>query len=118
MAIADILHILWLNMALTMALSYYLPPHSTHLMQPLDVACFGLLSKAYRTALQDFIYENPGRSFGKQEFWECLCIACDKALSISVGLKPLEYGHSDQKRSLTALLLALPLPSLSQHLLR
>jgi len=40
---------------------YCLPPHSTHLMQPLDVACFGPLSKACRTALQDFIYENPGR---------------------------------------------------------
>jgi len=60
---------------------YCLSPHSTHLMQPLDVACFGPLSKAYRTALQDFIYENPGRSFGKKKFWECLCIARDKALS-------------------------------------
>ena len=50
-------------------------------MQSLDVACFGPLSKAYRTALQNFIYENPGRSFGNQEFWECLCIVRDKALS-------------------------------------
>lgn len=60
---------------------YCLPPHSTHVMQPLDVACFGPLSRTYRTALQDFIYDNPGKAFGKQEFWECLCTARDQALS-------------------------------------
>lgn len=54
---------------------YCLPPHSTHLMQPLDVTCFGPLARAYRTALQDFIYEHPGQSFRKQEFWEYFCIA-------------------------------------------
>jgi len=48
---------------------YCLPPHSTHLMQPLDVACFGPLSKACRTALQDFIYiRKSWQVFGKQEF--------------------------------------------------
>jgi len=50
-------------------------------MQPLDVACFGPLGQAYRTALQDFIYEHPGRPFGKTEFWDCLCIARDKAIT-------------------------------------
>jgi len=30
---------------------YCLPPHSTHLMQPLDVACFSPLGRTYRTAL-------------------------------------------------------------------
>ena len=62
-------------------LVYCLPSHSTHLMQPLDVACFGPLAKAYRTSLQDFIYMHPGQPFGKQEFWDCLCIACEKALT-------------------------------------
>ena len=60
---------------------YCLPPHSTNLMQPLDFACFGPLARAYRTALQDFIYKHPGRSFGKQEFWDCLCIARDTAMT-------------------------------------
>ena len=62
---------------------YCLPAHSTHLMQPLDVACFGPLAKAYQSALQIFIYENPGRAFGEQEFWKCLCIARDQALTKS-----------------------------------
>ena len=59
---------------------YCLPAHLTHLMQPLDVACLGPLARAYRSALQGFIYENPGRAFGKQEFWECLCIARGQTL--------------------------------------
>ena len=62
---------------------YCLPAHSTHRMQPLDVACFGPLAQAYRSALQSFIYQNPGRAFGKQEFWKCLCIARDQALTKS-----------------------------------
>ena len=60
---------------------YCLPPYSTHLMQPLDIACFTPLGRAYRTALQGFIYEYPGQAFGKQEFWECVCIARDQALT-------------------------------------
>jgi len=59
---------------------YCLPPHTTHLMQPLDVACFAPLSRAHRTALQDFIYDNPGKPFGKPEFWDSLCIAREQAL--------------------------------------
>ena len=62
---------------------YCLPAHSTHLMQPLDVACFGPLARAYRSALQTFIYEHPSRSFGKQEFWDCLCTARKHALTKS-----------------------------------
>ena len=60
---------------------YCLPAHSTHLMQPLDVACFGPLARAYRSALQSFIYDHPGQAFGKQEFWECLCTARSHALT-------------------------------------
>jgi hypothetical protein len=26
----------------------YIPPHSSHLLQPLDVGCFGPLKRAYR----------------------------------------------------------------------
>jgi len=69
---------------------YCLQPHSTHLMQPLDVACFGPLGRAYRTTLQDFIYEHPGQSFGKQEFWYCLYNARDQALTKSNILSGFE----------------------------
>ena len=59
-------------------------------MQPLDVACFGPLGRAYRTALQDFIYEHPSQPFGKPEFWNCLCIARDKAITKSNILSGFE----------------------------
>lgn len=49
-------------------------------MQPLDVACFGPLSRAYRTALQDWIYEG-NRNLGKQEFWELLSTARKASLT-------------------------------------
>ena len=52
-------------------------------MQPLDVACFGPLAQAYRSALQSFIYKNSGRACSKQEFWECLCTARGHALTKS-----------------------------------
>lgn len=62
---------------------YCLPAHSTHLMQPLEVACFRPLARAYRATLQSFIYNNPSWAFGKQEFWECLCIVRSQALTQS-----------------------------------
>ena len=34
----------------------YLPPHSTHLLQPLDVGIFSPLSKAYQKRLHDFAF--------------------------------------------------------------
>ena len=33
----------------------YLPPHSSHLLQPLDVGCFGPLKKAYGSQVQGYI---------------------------------------------------------------
>jgi len=71
---------------------YCLPPHSTHLMQLLDIACFRPLERAYRAALQDFIYEHPEQSLGKQEFWDCLCIAHDQALTMTNILSGFEVS--------------------------
>ncbi|OCL00403.1 CENP-B protein, partial [Cenococcum geophilum 1.58] len=34
----------------------YLPPYSTHLLQPLDVGIFSPLSKAYRKRLHNFAF--------------------------------------------------------------
>lgn len=33
----------------------YLPPHASHLLQPLDVACFGPLKKIYGQQVQDLM---------------------------------------------------------------
>lgn len=55
-----------------------LPPHSTHIMQPLDVGCFGVLSKAYKNGLRDWVFEHAGgATFTKRDFWEVLSPARD-----------------------------------------
>jgi len=82
MATAPIFPILLFNMDSTIVLPYIAFRHiqrnwcslwMSHALDP---------SQAYRTALDDFIYGHPpGQPFGKQEFWQCLCIARDQALS-------------------------------------
>lgn len=50
-----------------------LPPHSTHIMQPLDVGCFGILAKAYRKHLRNWVYQHPhGETYTREAFWEVL----------------------------------------------
>ncbi|XKL67637.1 hypothetical protein PGB90_003128 [Kerria lacca] len=44
-----------------------LPPNSTHLLQPLDVAVFHLLKEAWRYVLQEFRHENKKAQF-KESF--------------------------------------------------
>ena len=41
-----------------------LPPHTTHLCQPLDRSCFGPLKSAWRQACQFYCARNPGKVVG------------------------------------------------------
>ena len=45
-----------------------LPPHTTHLTQPLDKGCFASLKTAWREVCQKFNCQNPGRVVGIYEF--------------------------------------------------
>ena len=45
-----------------------LPPHTTHLTQPLDKDCFARLKMAWREVCQRFICQNPGKVVGVYEF--------------------------------------------------
>lgn len=51
-------------------LVFSLPPHSTHILQPLDVRLFSPLARYYRNAMHKFI-SAPGRSkyMNKYEFF-------------------------------------------------
>lgn len=49
-----------------------LSPHSTHIMQPLDVGCFGILAKEYKKTYQEWHYEEPYREVNKEHFWTIL----------------------------------------------
>ena len=49
-----------------------LPPHSTHLMQPLDVGCFGLLQCIYQRQLRSWFTANPLALMNKAIFYSLL----------------------------------------------
>ena len=53
-----------------------LPSHSTYLLQPLDVSCFGLLTKNYNKALDAFHLKNGlWAEVKKPQFWELLKVS-------------------------------------------
>jgi len=47
---------------------FTLPPHTTHLTQPLDRGCFGPLKTAWRSACHDYMRKNPGKVISKFSF--------------------------------------------------
>jgi hypothetical protein len=48
------------------------PPHSTHILQPLDVSLFSPLAKAYSLELEQFLHDSQGFSrLTKRDFF-CL----------------------------------------------
>ena len=40
---------------------FVLPPHTSHIIQPLDVVCFGPLKSAYNKECQSFLRQHPGQ---------------------------------------------------------
>ena len=47
---------------------FTLPPHTTHLSQPLDRSCFGPLKASWQQVCQTYCYKNPGKVVGIYEF--------------------------------------------------
>lgn len=73
------------------------PSHATHIMQLLDVGCYGVLSRAYQKHVKNWFYDNPNVSIGKPAFWEILCPARDDTFTestIKVLGKRLVVGQS------------------------
>ena len=46
---------------------FVLPPHTSHLTQPLDAGIFGQLKKLYNRECQSYIHSNPGISITRYE---------------------------------------------------
>ena len=46
---------------------FVLPPHTSHLTQPLDVGVFGPLKKLYNRECHSYIHSNPGISITRYE---------------------------------------------------
>lgn len=58
----------------------WLPPHTSHLLQPLDVACFSPLKSAYRQAIDTMATQDDAALADKQRFCGCYCQARKEAL--------------------------------------
>jgi hypothetical protein len=59
-----------------------MPAHSSHLLQPLDVGCFGPLKKAYGDEVNKLM-RNQINHITKQEFLPCFRAAYKKAITLS-----------------------------------
>ncbi len=59
----------------------FLPPHTSHVLQPLDLSVFGPIKAHYRMAIENLIYQSDDCSMGKQGFLECYSKAWQHGLS-------------------------------------
>lgn len=77
----------------------FIPPRSTHLTQPLDVAFFAPLKKAWRKILYQYKLRNPNQiALNKKHFPKLLselieAIKLKEAKNLKVVLKHREYFH-------------------------
>ena len=55
---------------------FCLPPHTTHVAQPLDVSFFGPLKQHWAKVCNDYISDNPGRVVTKFQFSSLFNAAC------------------------------------------
>ena len=60
-----------------------LPPHTTHIAQPLDRGCFSPLKTAWRRCCHEFRAHNPGRVITRYEFSQLFSKAWFRAMSAS-----------------------------------
>lgn len=62
---------------------FCLPPHTTHLTQPLDKGCFGPLKIAWRQKCQDYLSSNPGKVVTRYQFSSLFSSAWSEAMTMS-----------------------------------
>ena len=70
---------------------FVLPPHTSWILQPLDVACFGPFSRQYHFEAKKFMSQHPGQVIGRYNVAEIASKA------YSVGLSPSNLKSAFQK---------------------
>ena len=61
---------------------FTLPPHTTHLIQPLDKGCFAPLKAEWRKCCQEFFAKNPGQIITRYDFNEVFRDAWMRGMSM------------------------------------
>ena len=87
-------------------LLYCLPPHSSHITQPLDVGFFKPLKVSWAKACETFCLEHPGSSVSKYVFSSVFRKAWEASVNVSTivnsfrssGLCPLNYDAIDPSK--------------------
>jgi len=90
-----------------------MPPHSSHLLQPLDVGCFAPLKKAYGRQAEDLM-RNRITHITKLEFLPCFIRAYNAAITpsnIQGGFRGAGLVPFDPERVIIALDVRLRTPS-------
>ena len=93
---------------------YVLPPHTSHLTQPLDVGVFGPFKNLYYRECQRYMHENPGMSVTKYEVASLTSRPYTKALCPSniisafrkSGVYPLNRSNIDSVQTAPAAIYA------------
>ena len=62
---------------------FVIPPHSSHLLQPLDIGCFSPLKKAYNSLAHSYMKENPGKIVNRYVMTSLICKAYASAMTPS-----------------------------------
>ena len=62
---------------------FALPPHTTHLTQPLDKGCFSPLKIAWCEVCHTYMVENPGKKVNRFQFSRLFCNAWMKSMTMS-----------------------------------
>lgn len=61
---------------------FCLPPHSTHLLQPLDNGAFGSLKSHWSQACHEYMSRNPGKVVNRYNFSSIISVAWLKSMSM------------------------------------
>ena len=61
---------------------FALPPHTTHVTQPLDRGCFSPLKMAWREVCHTFMAENPGKRVTRFNFSQLFSLAWMKSMTM------------------------------------
>ena len=96
----------------------YMPPHSSHLLQPLDVGCFSPLKKAYGKQVEHLMRIHIGH-ITKLEFLSAFKAARQESITSDnirgafrgVGLVSLDPDHVISKLDVKLRTLTPPLPT-------
>ena len=68
-------------------ISYVLYPNATHLIQALDLVLMGIIKKAYKEEVQQWLIANLGEVFGKYIFIEVFVKVWDRAAKVEHAIR-------------------------------